>query len=399
MSALDRCYNINDLRRTAKRRLPRGVFEFVDRGTEDEIALRNNRAAFERIKLRHRALVDVSGRSMTTTLFGKPMSMPMAISPTGAAGLCWYLGELELAKAAAAANIPFTMATSSFTAMETIAKEAGGRLWFQLYVWKQSELSYQLIERAHRAGFEALIVTVDTIVSPNREYNPRNGFLLPFHPTVRFTLDIAMHPDWFFRVLMHYLTTIGMPRNENYPDPYRRPITSDAGTRELMRQDSLCWDDIRIFRDKWPGVLMLKGVNRPDDAMKAIEYGVDGIIVSNHGGRNMDSAVASLDALPEIAEAVGERATVLLDSGVRRGSDIAKALALGAKAVMTGRATLYGTAVAGEAGAAHAINVIRNELDKTMAYTGCRGVDEITTDIFFGSPQGNRLQDRVMEAV
>jgi len=399
MSALDRCYNVNDLRLAAKRRLPRGVFEFVDRGSEDEVALRNNRAGFERIKLRHRALVDVSGRSMAITLFGKPASMPMAIAPTGAAGLCWYLGELELAKAAAAANIPFTMATGSMTAMETIAKEAGGRLWFQLYVWKQRELSYQLIERAHRAGFEALIVTVDTIVSPNREYNPRNGFLLPFHPTARFTFDIARHPDWFVRVLMRYLRTIGMPRNENYPDPYRRPITSDPGAREFMRQDTLCWDDIRSFRDKWPGVLMVKGINRPDDAVKAIEYGVDGIIVSNHGGRNMDSAVASIDALPEISEAVGERATVLLDSGVRRGSDIAKALALGAKAVMTGRATLYGTAVGGQAGAAHAINVIRNELDKTMAYTGCRSVEELTTDIFFGSREGNRLRDRIMEAV
>ncbi len=399
MSRLDRCYNVNDLRLAAKRRLPRGVFEFIDRGTEDEVALRNNRTGFERIKLRHRALVDVSGRNMATTLFGKPAGMPMAIAPTGAAGLCWYLGELELAKAAAAANIPFTMATGSMTAMETIAKEAGGRLWFQLYVWKQRELSYQLIERAHRVGFEVLIVTVDTIVPPNREYNPRNGFLLPFHPTARFTIDIAMHPDWFFRVLMHYLTTIGMPRNENYPDPYRRPITSDAGTREVMRQDSLCWDDIRIFRDKWPGVLMIKGINRPDDAVKAIEYGVDGIIVSNHGGRNMDSAVASIDVLPEIAEAVGERATVILDSGVRRGSDIAKALALGAKAVLTGRATLYGTAVGGQAGAAHAINIIRNELDKTMGYTGCRSVDEITTDIFFGEREGNRVRPRVVEPV
>ncbi len=397
MSALSRCYNINDLRLAAKRRLPRGVFEFVDRGSEDEVALRNNRAAFERIKLRHRALMDVSGRSMATTLFGKPIGMPMAIAPTGAAGLCWYLGELELAKAAAAANIPFTMATSSMTAMETIAKEAGGRLWFQLYVWKERELSYQLIDRAQRAGFEALIVTVDTIVPPNREYNPRNGFLLPFHPTARFTWDIAMHPDWFFRVLIHYLTTIGMPRNENYPDPYRRPITTDPGAREFMRQDSLCWEDIRIFRDKWPGVLMVKGINRPDDAVKAIEYGVDGIIVSNHGGRNMDSAVATIDVLPEIAEAVGERATVILDSGVRRGSDIAKALALGAKCVLTGRATLYGTAVGGQAGAAHAINVIRNELDKTMAYTGCRSVDEVTTDIFFGSREGNRLRGRIME--
>ena len=193
---------------------------------------------------------------------------------------------------------------------------------------------------------------------------------------------------WFTNVLMKYFTTIGMPRNENYPDEYRRMKRNDPTTTEMTRQDSLSWEDIRIFRDKWPGILMVKGINRPDDAVKAMEYGVDGIVVSNHGGRNMDSVVASIDVLPDIAEAVGERGTVILDSGVRRGSDIAKALALGAKAVLTGRSTLYGTAVGGEAGAFKAISLIRNELDKTMAYTGCRSVDEVTTDIFFGGRAG-----------
>ena len=315
----------------------------------------------------------------------------MAIAPTGAAGLCWHEGELELAKAAARAKIPFTLATGAMTSMEKIAKEANFRLWFQLYVWKQRELSYQLIERAKNNGFEALIVTTDTIVPPNREYNAKNGFLLPFHPTWRFTWDIMQHPTWFTTVLMKYFTTIGMPRNENYPEPYRRPIGNDAATREVMRQDSLNWDDIRIFRDKWPGILMLKGINRVDDALKAISYGVDGIIVSNHGGRNMDSAAATLDMLPDIAEAVGDKATVILDSGVRRGSDIVKALALGAKCVLTGRATLYGTAVGGQEGAAKAVGFIQTEMDKTMAYTGCNRVDEISTDIFFGDRASNRL--------
>lgn len=392
MAALDHCYNIHDLRDYARRRLPKAIFEFVDRATEDEVALRNNRAAFERIKLRHRALVDVSGRSTKTTLFGKEITLPMAIAPTGAAGLCWHEGELELAKAAAKAKIPFTLATGAMTSMEKIAEQANFRLWFQLYVWKQRELSYQLIERAKNAGFEALIVTTDTIVPPNREYNDRNGFLLPFVPTARFTFDIMRHPVWFSTVLMKYLTTIGMPRNENYPDPYRtRRIGNDAHRQEVMRQDSLNWDDIKIFRDKWPGILMLKGINRVDDALKAVSYGVDGLIVSNHGGRNMDSAAATLDLLPEIAEAVGDKATVILDSGVRRGSDIAKALALGAKCVLTGRATLYGTAVGGEAGASKAIGFIRSELDKTMAYTGCNRVDEVSTDIFFGYGDTNRL--------
>jgi isopentenyl diphosphate isomerase/L-lactate dehydrogenase-like FMN-dependent dehydrogenase len=391
MSALDDCYNVFDLRDAAKRKLPKAMFEFVDRSTEDEIALRNNRAAFEKIRLRHRALVDVSGRSTKTTLFGKEISAPMAIAPTGAAGLCWYEGELELAKAAAKMKIPFTLATGAMTSMEKIAREANFRLWFQLYVWKQRDLSYQLIERAKNNGFEALIVTTDTIVPPNREYNAKNGLDLPFTPTLRFTLDIMQKPGWFANVLLKYLRTIGMPRNENYPEPYRRKIGDDPYRHEVMRQDSLNWDDIKIFRDMWPGILMLKGINRPDDAMRAVSAGVDGIVVSNHGGRNMDSAAATIDMLPEIAEAVGDKITVLLDSGVRRGSDIVKAVALGAKCVLTGRATLYGTAVGGEAGASKAINIIRTEMDKTMAYTGCNRVDEITTDIFFGDRESNRM--------
>ena len=359
------------------------MFEFVDRATEDHIAVANNRSAFERIKLRHRALVDVSRRSVATTLFGKPASLPMAIAPTGAAGLCWHEGELELAKAAAKAKIPLTLSTASMTAMEKIAQhggpEVGGRLWFQLYVWKQRELSHQLIQRAHRNGFEALIVTVDSPVSPNREYNTHNGFALPFKATPRFVVDVMRHPFWAKDVLLKYFTSIGMPRHENYPGgiPEVRPSAASAAAMRCAPIRSTGTTSAK-FRDIWPGILMLKGVNRPDDAVKAIEYGVDGIIVSNHGGRNMDSAAATIDVLPEVAEAVGDRATVILDSGVRRGSDIAKALALGAKAVLTGRATLYGTAVGGEAGALRAISLIRNELDKTMAYTGCCSVDELS---------------------
>lgn len=391
MSRLDDCYNVFDLRDAAKRRLPKAIFEFVDRSTEDEVALKNNRAAFERIKLRHRSLVDVSNRTTKTMLFGKEISMPMAIAPTGAAGLCWHEGELELAKAAAKAKIPFTLATGAMTNMEKIAREANFRLWFQLYVWKQRDLSYGLIERAKNAGFEALIVTTDTIVPPNREYNARNGFNIPFQPNVRFTLDIMKKPEWFANVLVKYLTSIGMPRNENYPPQYQRALRADPKMFDVMRQDNLNWEDVKIFRDKWPGILMLKGINRVDDALKAISYGVDGIIVSNHGGRNMDSAAATIDMLPEIAQAVGDKITVLLDSGIRRGSDVAKAVALGAKCVLTGRATLYGTAVGGEAGASKAVGIIKTELDKTMAYTGCNGIDEITTDIFFGDRARNPM--------
>lgn len=392
----DSCLNIYDLRAAAKRRLPKGVFEFVDRATEDHIAVANNRSAFEHIKLRHRALVDVSGRSVATTLFGKPASLPMAIAPTGAAGLCWHEGEIELAKAAAQAKIPLTLSTASMTAMEKIVAaggpDKGGRLWFQLYVWKQRELSHALIQRAQRNGFEALIVTVDSPVAPNREYNTHNGFGLPFTPTPRFIMDVMRHPVWAKDVLLKYFTTIGMPRHENYPPEFQKSILSGVGSRDGMRADSLDWNDIATFRDMWPGILMLKGVNRPDDAVKAIEYGIDGIVVSNHGGRNLDSAAATIDLLPDIAEAVNNRATIILDSGIRRGSDIAKALALGAKAVLTGRATLYGTAVGGAAGALRAITLLRNELDKTMAYTGCNTVEDLSPDILFRASEGNRLR-------
>ncbi|OJW24841.1 MAG: alpha-hydroxy-acid oxidizing enzyme [Rhodospirillales bacterium 69-11] len=384
MSVLDRCHNIPDLREAAARRLPRGVFEFVDRASEDHLAVQGNRRAFEAIKLRHRALVDVSGRTTATTLFGKPAAMPLAIAPTGAAGLCWYRGEVELARAAAKAGVPLTLSTTSMTAMETLTA-FGGRLWFQLYVWKRRDLSHEMIERAKRAGYEALIVTVDSAVPGNREYNARNGFALPFHASPRFMRDVARHPGWTLGVMGRYLANGGMPKHENYPAQFQSTIVSGlAGRREEMNHDSLSWDDLARFRDMWPGVLMLKGVNRADDAVRALAYGVDGLIVSNHGGRNMDSAAATLAVLPEIAEAVGERATVLLDSGIRRGSDILKALALGAKGVLTGRATLYGTAVAGEAGAAKAIGILKTELDKTMAYTGCRTVDEIGPEVMFG---------------
>ncbi len=389
MARLDDCYNIFDLREAAKKRLPRGVFEFFDRGTEDEVALANNRAAFDRIKLKHRALVDMTGRTMETTLFGKPISMPMAIAPTGVAGMCWYHGELELAKAAAAAKIPFTLATGSMTPMEEIAEKAKGRLWMQMYVWEKRELSYEIINRAKNAGFEALIITVDTAVSPNREYNARNGFEQPFRLTPRATIDVLSKPRWMASVLTRYVMNGGLPKYENYPKFLQRSIRTDPNVHAVTRRDSLSWEDIKIFRKMWPGVLMIKGVNRPDDALRAVEHGCDGIIVSNHGGRNMDSAVATIDVLPDVAEAVGDKATVLIDSGVRRGSDIAKALALGAKAVLTGRATLYGTSVGGQAGAAKAIGVIRKEFDNTMVYTGCNSVDEITPDILYASRDTN----------
>ncbi len=337
---LSRCYNIADLRAAAKRKLPRGIFEFIDRGTEDEHGLRRNRAAIEKIALRPRFAIDVSERRMETTLFGQPMRMPFAVSPTGATGLVWYEGELELARAARTAGVPFTLATGSMTSMEKLARDAGGRLWFQLYQWEDRRLSYELVDRAAGLGFEALLVTLDNPVSPNREYNRRNGFNLPFHPTARAVFDTCLHPRWLLGTLLRYLVVSGMPRFENHPGEHKRKITSDPAAQAAMRLDRLNWDDISRLRERWSGKLIVKGVLHPEDALLALARGVDGVLVSNHGGRSLDSAIASFEALPDIVAALGGRTTVLVDSGVRRGGDIFKALAMGADAVMAGRPTL-----------------------------------------------------------
>ncbi len=378
--ALERCQNIADLREAARRRLPRGVFEFFDRGSEDEASLRNNREAFARIKLRNKVLVDVSRRSMAMNLFGKPMSMPLAIAPTGVAGVCWYEGEAELARAAAKAGVPFTLATPSVTSIETIAAVEGGRKWFQLYMWRERELSYALVQRAFDAGFEALILTVDTPAPPIREYNRRNGFSMPFQPNARALIDMALHPRWLMTVMARYLAKEGMPKLVHYPTGAVSRMAPGAAPKSAvpnLRGDNLTWDDVKRLRDIWRGPLMIKGVHLPEDAARAVEEGVDAVIVSNHGGRNLDSAVAPIEVLPEIAAEVGGRIPVLLDSGVRRGGDVVKALALGASAVLSGRPTLYGLSVAGEAGALHALSLLRREIDATMAFTGCASVSDI----------------------
>jgi isopentenyl diphosphate isomerase/L-lactate dehydrogenase-like FMN-dependent dehydrogenase len=367
-------YDVADLRELARRRLPRGVFEFFDRGNGDETALVENRAAFDRIKLEPRALVDTSRRSQGITLFGKQHAMPIAIAPTGSAGLAWHEGEIALARAAAAAGIPFALATGSMTSLERVAAEAGGTLWFQIYMWPDRSLSHRLVERAKAAGYQALIVTVDTPVPPGREYNLRNGMTVPFRFTRRNVTDVLMHPRWLSGVLMRYLLTTGMPRYENYPTEMKTRITAAPMGRSMMVTDSLTWEDLRALRKLWPHTLVVKGILRAQDALAAADCGADAVLVSNHGGRAVDSTRAPIEVLPEVVEAAGGRVTVLVDSGFRRGADVVKALALGAKAVLIGRATLYGVAVAGEAGAARAIEIYRDEIDRILALIGCPGV-------------------------
>ena len=294
---VNQALNFSDLRELARKKLPRGLFEFVDRGTEDEISLKDNRRAYDSIRLVPRVLRNVSHRTQACEILGKRSTMPIAIAPTGAAGLLWFDGEIAIAKAALQAGIPFTLSTSSIVSMERVASEAGGRLWFQLYMWPDRQMSYRLIERAYSAGYEALIVTVDGSVSTNREYNTRNGFSLPMKVNRKNFIDVMQHPSWFFSVFARYLYRDGIPVLENYPEELRRKLTESQGKSKnipVPKNDSLTWDDLRDLRKMWKGPLLLKGVLHPDDAKRAVNCGVDGIIVSNHGGRNLEIAHSSV---------------------------------------------------------------------------------------------------------
>ena len=371
--------NIEDLRQMARRRLTKALFEFIDRGSEDDVALRHNRVALERIKLMPRVLNDVSGRDPAITLFGKNHALPLIIGPTGPAGFAWYRGETELARAAAKAGIPFTLASNSNTAMEDILANGGGTQWFQLYVWRDMEASLVALERARAAGFEALVLTVDSTVPTNREFDIRNGVSIPVRITPRSIVDSLAHPRWLFGTLCRYLLADGhLPRNVNIQIP---DGLTPAQTRHfLSKNDTLNWDFLRRVRSMWPRTLIVKGILQPDDAVMAADCGADGIIVSNHAGNTNDAAVAPIDALPAVIAAAGERLTIIVDSGFRRGSDVLKGLALGADAVVIGRATLYGVGAAGEPGASRALEILDAEIRRTMGVMGLTDLQSITRD-------------------
>ena len=370
------CWNIADLRDHARRRLPRGIWEYAERGTEDECGMARNRAAFERVTFRPRVLRGVQSVDTHAQILGRPSAFPLALAPTGAAGLLWYKGDLALARAAAAAGVPFTVSSASTMDLEQIAV-AGGRIWFQLYYWEDRSLSHAVVDRARDLGCEALFITLDMPVPPNREYIHRNGFGTPFQLNARNTLDVLGHPRWLAGVMGRYALDGGIPTQANLPDRLRARITRGAPPGALFKQDDLDWDAVKVLRDRWPGKLLLKGILHPEDAEQALALGADGVVVSNHGGRALDSSMATLDALPAVVAAVGGRMAILLDSGVRRGSDVVKALALGADAVLAGRAVLYGLAAAGETGASRALELLRAETTRTMAMLGARDVSEI----------------------
>jgi len=373
-----RAWNIEDLRMLARKRLPRAVFEFFDGGAEDETTLRANRAAFERVRLAPRTLVDVSRVDTATTLLGRPSKLPIAVGPTGGVGFGWRFADVGIARAAAAAGIPYTLSTMATASIERVRREAGGRLWFQAYIFKKREITMQLIERSRALDYEALMVTVDVPVGGKRERDFRNDFTIPFRFTARNLLDFASRPGWALEMLAN-----GIPALENVAS--FAPEASNTG--EIASSVGRFWDPafdwtaLQEIRDRWPRKMLVKGIARADDAERLAAMGVDAIVVSNHGGRQLDGACAALDALPAVVRAVKGTAEVYVDGGVRRGVDVVKAIALGAGGVMLGRATLYGACAGGEAGAARALEILRDELVRAMQLSGVTRVADIGLDL------------------
>jgi (S)-mandelate dehydrogenase len=379
MADLDHAVNIEDLRRLAQRRLPRAIFDFFDGGAEDEVTLRENRAAFERVRLLPRVLVDVAQVDTRVTLFGKDMALPVAVAPTGGIGAGRPGADLMLARTANAFGIPYTLATPATASIERVAAEVpDGRRWFQLYVVRDRAFREQLVRRAEEAGYEALFVTVDLAVSGKRERDPRNGFVTPYKPNWRNSRDVLTRPAWLMDIMRSGLPT--MANFEGYK--FSSTKVTDIATAVGREMDaSFDWEELKRLRDLWPRRLLLKGVQRPDDAERAATLGCDGVVVSNHGGRQLDGAAATLEALPFVAKAVGNKMTVLLDGGVRRGVDILKARALGAQAVLVGRATLFGVMAAGEPGARRALEILATELERAMKLCGVRTIAEIGPEL------------------
>jgi isopentenyl diphosphate isomerase/L-lactate dehydrogenase-like FMN-dependent dehydrogenase len=368
-------YNIEDLRRIAARRLPRIAYDFLERGAEEEVTLGANRQVFERIRFQPRTLIDVSQRSQRKTLWGKTFDAPFGVAPTGASGMYCFDADVKIARAAQRANVPCVLSTASFVPMERVIREGGGTLWFQLYMSKDLETAERLVRRALAAGFEALVLTTDIPVAGNREFNRRNRFEIPLHLGPRQMLDGLLHPRWLAGVFLRTVLTSGIPRFQNLDVNVGGKIISTTLTGFRERRDALNWEDFIWLRKLWPKKLLVKGILTVEDALLAARYGADGIFVSNHGGRQLDGAPSPLEILPQIAEAAGTRLTIMVDSGFRRGTDIVKALALGADMVFCGRAPLYGVTAGGEEGVLHALDLLKTEVDRVMALIGCPTVD------------------------
>ncbi len=372
---LSRTLCIADLREIARRRVPNFAFEYVEGGAEDEATLRANRTAFEAWRFVPQTLVDTTDRHHRVTLFGKESRAPLIIAPTGMNGILNADGDIGLARAAAKAGIPFSLSTVSTTRLEDVAAQAGGRLWMQLYVMRDRRVAESIVKRAQAAGFEALVFTTDANVFGYREWDRRN-YVRPGRLKFHNMVDVLRHPAWLGSVILRN----GIPVFHNFAEFLPQGGATAVGGSTIIPNlfgPTITWQDIDWLRGLWKGKLLIKGVLSVGDAERAASLGCDGIVLTNHGGRQLDSCVAPIEMLPDIAAAVGKKMTVLIDSGFRRGTDVVKALALGANAVMLGRATLYGLAAGGEAGVQRALEILTAEIDRALGQLGVRSVAEL----------------------
>ncbi|HKD53872.1 MAG TPA: alpha-hydroxy acid oxidase [Steroidobacteraceae bacterium] len=369
-----RALNIADLRAIARRRIPGFVYEYMESGAEDEATLRGNCEALERLRFVPRTLIDTSARHQRTTILGQPANAPLVIAPTGLNGLLHADGDVILAQAAARLGVPYTLSSVSTTRLEEVAQRAGGRLWMQLYVVRERAVARDIIQRAGAAGYEALVFTTDANVFGNREWDQR-GYRRPGQPTLRAALDTLRHPRWLWEVMLRN----GPPRFRNLEAFLPQSLTPMGASTVIPRlfDATICWDDVRWIREQWHGKLLLKGVLSVADAEQAAALGVDGLVISNHGGRQLDYCVTAIEVLPEIVAAVGGRLALIVDGGFRRGSDIVKGLALGAQAVMLARATLYGLIAGGAAGVERALTILTTEIDRVLGQLGCNSIAEL----------------------
>jgi L-lactate dehydrogenase (cytochrome) len=366
---------VADLRELARKRVPRAFFDYDDRGSYDEVTLRDNRAVFERIRLRQRVMIDVDQRDLTTDIVGQPVSMPLAIAPTGLTGLTHGSGEILAARAAAAAGIPFCLSTMSICSVEQVAAAVKDPFWFQIYVMRDRGFTRSLITRAREAGCSALMVTADLQIQGQRHREIKNGMTVPPKLTLKNLVDILGKPRWVSGVLAAPSRSFGNLAGQIDGADGLTTLAQWIGNQFDPR---LTWDDIAWIRDLWPGKLILKGIMEASDARAAVAAGVDAIVVSNHGGRQLDGALASAIALPRVVDAVGNDIEILFDGGIQTGQSLLKALAMGARAGLIGKAFLYGLGAMGQEGVTRVIEILRRELDVSMALTGqtsARGLD------------------------
>jgi L-lactate dehydrogenase (cytochrome) len=370
--------SIADLREEARRRVPHAIFEYADRGSYDENTLRRNRADFEKLEFRQRVMVDVSKQAVATTVLGEPWAFPLAIGPTGLTGLFHANGEMLGARAAQDFGVPFCLSTMSICSIEDVKSAVTKPFWFQLYLMKDRGFNAELIERANKAGCSALMLTVDMPIQGLRRRDPKNGLAIPPRLTLKNALDVAMHPSWAFNVMRGKRRTFGNLEERMKDTGGLKTLSEWIGAQFWMAPS---WSDIAWLRERWPRKIIVKGILDAEDAKLACDHGVDAIVVSNHGGRQLDCAPSTISQLPRIVEAAGGRTEVLFDGGIQSGQDILKALALGAKGCLVGKAFLYALAAQGQAGVTLALNILKRELEVSMALAGVNDVREVSSSI------------------